>query len=205
MVGLHVNSDGGVIYRRGLNLKDSYFDLFKSLLFKDGFTMITQLLHPYSRGYITLKNRDPFTHPLIISRFFSDPRDVKIMVEGVKTTLNLATQAAFKRFGTRFFNQPNPFCYPRNQLYSDAYWECVVKHFTYITYHDVGTCKMGPDSNSAVVNSRLQVYGIEGLRIADASIMPNLVSGNTQAACYVIGEKASDLILEDRYNNLHFF
>ena len=74
------------------------------------------------------------------------------------------------------------------------------RHFTYQIYHDVGTCKMGIDSKEgAVVDPKLKVHGLRGLRVADASIMPNLISGNTQVACYTIGEKASDLILEERF------
>jgi len=201
-VGLHVNSDGGAIYRRSLNMKNSYYNHFNPLKFKEGFTIIPSVLHPYSRGHITLKNSNPFIKPLIYSGFFKDARDVKTIVEGIKKALNLVTKSySFKRFGTKFFAKPNPACYPQNEPFTDAYWECIAKHFTYTTYHDVGTCKMGPKSDTeSVVNPRLQVQGITGLRVADASIMPSHISGNTQAACYMIGEKAVDLILEDVYN-----
>jgi len=200
-VGVHINIDGGVFYKRGVNMKDSYHRHFSSLKFKEGFSVIPILLHPYSRGFITLKNTNPFSKPLIHAGFFSDKRDVKVLIEGIKKTLALITQSkAYKKFGTKFFSKPNPACFPRFAAFSDDYWECLARHFTYIIWHDIGTCKMGSKSDSeAVVDSRLKVFGIQGLRVADASIMPTLVSGNTQATCYMIGEKASDMILEDRY------
>ena len=124
------------------------------------------------------------------------------MLEGVKLSLDLVQKSkAFKKFGVNFYAKPNPAC-AQFQYMSDDYWECIIRHFSYITYHDVGTCKMGPNPGEDVVNSRLQVHGVDNLRVADASIMPNLVSANTQASCYVIGEKASDMILEDRYYRL---
>lgn len=164
ILGLHVNSDGGAIYRRSLNMKNSYYNHFNPLKFKEGFTIIPSVLHPYSRGFITLKNSNPFIKPLIYSGFFKDSRDVKTIVEGIKKALDLVTKSySFKRFGTKFFAKPNPACYPKNEPFTDAYWECIAKHFTYTTYHDVGTCKMGPKIDpESVVNPRLQVQGITG-------------------------------------------
>ena len=81
-VGVHINIDGGVFYKRGVNMKDSYHRHFSSLKFKEGFSVIPILLHPYSRGFITLKNTNPFSKPLIHAGFFSDKRDVKVLIEG---------------------------------------------------------------------------------------------------------------------------
>lgn len=80
---------------------------------------------------------------------------------------------------------------------SDSYWECCARHYTNSVYHHVGTCKMGPSSDpDAVVDPQLKVYGIENLRVVDASIMPRLVAGHPNAVVYMIAEKASDMIKE---------
>ena len=82
-------------------------------------------------------------------------------------------------------------------LSNDKYWSCYVRHLTMTMYHPVGTCKMGRTENDSVVNSELKVHGIQGLRVVDASIMPNIVSGNTNAPTIMIAELAADLIKND--------
>ena len=138
-------------------MKKSYFyDTYKPLKFKEGFTLLPILHHPKSRGFIKLKSRDPFTPPAIVPNYFSEQSDVDTLIKGIKECLRLGKTYPFKRFGAKFYSKPNPICKKYHKPFSDQYWECVARHFTYQVYHDVGTCRMGPidDPHGAVVNER---------------------------------------------------
>lgn len=181
-----------------MGLKSEIFNkVYKPLSNSDTWSIIPTLLRPYSRGVIRLRSKNPYDHPLIHPNYFDDPRDMQTLIEGAKISLSIANTSIFKMFGTRIHPIPLPNC-ATHKFMSDAYIECHARTMTQTIYHPVGTAKMGPkNDSSAVVDSRLRVYGVKGLRVIDASIMPNIVSGNTNSPTIMIGEKGADIIKRD--------
>lgn len=155
------------------------------------FTMSVCQLRPESKGEIRLQGNDPRTYPKIIPNYLSTETDRQTVVEGVNIARRIARHAPLAGKISEEF-RPNP------SLDMDDYEGTLdwARNNTASIYHPTGTCKMG-DGKDAVVDARLRVHGIAGLRVADCSIMPEIVSGNTNAPAIMIGEKASDLILED--------
>lgn len=164
-------------------------DIYKLDTFakKDGYGILVILLRPESRGYITLQSNNPLDTPVIEPQFFSDKRDLEVLLWALKKSMAVASDPAMKEY------TPGPIHFPEGP-YSDESLKAHIRKSLETLYHPVGTCKMGHDE-MAVVNDQLRLHGIKGLRVADASIMPTIVSGNTNAACIMIGEKAADLIL----------
>lgn len=154
------------------------------------------VLHPKSRGYIRLRSSDPLVPPLMYANYLSDPADMATLLDAINMTLKLGnTRVLRERFGFELDKTPIPSCIQKYPFGSDGYWECYARTATGPENHQVGSCRMGPSSDPmAVVDPELRVYGVKNLRIMDASIMPTVVSGNTNAPVIMVAEKGSDLI-----------
>ncbi|KAG1692953.1 Glucose dehydrogenase [FAD, quinone] [Nymphon striatum] len=185
-----------IFFRRSYGIKES---IFKSYLNPSpkGFSVsgiITVMLNPRSRGYITIKSSDPYEEPVINPRYLTDPYDVRVMIEGIKMAKKLINTPPYKKIEARVVDNILPPC-KKFPLWSEDYLECFIRHLAVTFYHPVGTCKMGSLKDPlTVVDPLLRVRGITGLRIADSSIMPTIPSGNTNAPAIMIGEKAADII-----------
>ena len=154
-----------------------------------GFTILAGLVGTKSAGKLELASADPFAAPLIDFACLSHPEDVRVLLAGVKLARRIAQSSAFDAYrGEEFL--------PGAQLRDDAELTRFIRKFATTIYHPACSCKMGKD-RLAVVDERLRLHGIEGLRVADASIMPRIVNANTNAPCIMIGEKAADMIRED--------
>lgn len=158
----------------------------RKTLFGHGYSCHVCLLRPKSRGRLTLAGADPLAAPVIDPAFLSERDDVDRLVRGFKLMRELLRQPALAGLGGRESARSAG-------AVSDEQIEAFVRAHADTIYHPVGTCRMGPGADD-VVDANLRVHGIEGLRVADASIMPNIVSGNTNAPTIMIGEKAADLM-----------
>jgi len=159
-------------------------------------SILPVLLRPRSRGEVSLRSADPWAPPRVDPRYLSHPADLATLVAGTRRALALVSGSPqLRRHGYTLPQLATPGC-EHTQLFSAAYWACHVSQLSLTMYHPVGTCRMGQDS-LAVVDTRLRVRGVSGLRVADASVMPRIVSGNTLAATLAIAEKAADMMRAD--------
>ena len=184
-------------YRGLLGLSDEFYrEVFTGYEGFDAFSIVPILLQPKSRGRVTLKTSNPHHRPIFDINYYDHEDDLRTIVRGIKKAIDVASTRAFKRYNATLLPVAFPGC-KRVSFGSDPYWSCVARHVSTTLGHFAGTCKMGTRKNSGVVDHRLRVHGINGLRVVDASIIPTLIAGHTNAPAYMIAEKAADMIKED--------
>ncbi|MCX7274837.1 MAG: GMC oxidoreductase, partial [Burkholderiales bacterium] len=154
-----------------------------------GFSASAAQCRPRSRGTVGIRSADPLAPPRIVSNYLTDPHDIAVLVDGLKILRDIYHQPAFRGLITDDEYMPG------NAARSDAELAQFARHKGGTVFHPSGTCRMGSDATS-VVDAKLRVRGIEGLRVIDASVMPTMVSTNTNAAAIMIGEKGAAMVLE---------
>jgi choline dehydrogenase len=154
-----------------------------------GFTVSAVHLRPDARGEVRIKSADPLAPPAIRFNFLKTRYDIEALTAGMRLARKIVSQPAMKPYVAAEL-------VPGTEVESDAEFEAAIRKFGVSNLHPVGTCRMGADEE-AVLDPQLRVRGVRGLRVVDASVMPSVPAGNTNAPTIMIGEKASDMILED--------
>jgi choline dehydrogenase len=195
-----LQSDFGLVVANEIRLRrDIYNAVFKPIENTPSWSIIPMLLHPESRGYLKLRSNNPYDAPLLYGNFFTDPggKDLGTFIAAIRYIQKLSRTEAFQRFNSQIHDVPIPGC-EKHVFDSDDYWVCAVRSLSSTLHHQVGTCKMGTAGDpEAVVDPRLRVHGVGGLRVVDSSVIPVTISAHTNAPSIMMGEKASDIIKED--------
>ncbi|KAG5683412.1 hypothetical protein PVAND_012695 [Polypedilum vanderplanki] len=198
--------DIDVFFKEKLGFKDEFADqLIAANLNYSLIQIANVLLQPKSRGNVKLRDcNNPFAPPIINANYLDDKRDYDTVLRSINIINDFMNSNAVKSAGIRQVDLKIPECdiYKRN---SENYNRCYIKYFSQNLWHPTGTCRMGYSSDENVVDSKLRVFGVRKtsrtpmLRVADASVMPLITSGNTQCPVYAIGEKAAATIIDDNY------
>lgn len=200
MIPGSLSADMGTAIAPAFRLKQDVYDQFLKpleLQSVDKFTLLVQQMRPQSVGHIKLRNKNIDTPPMFYHNYYSHPYDVEAQLAGVREGIRLASAKIFQAIGTTLYPTKVKGC-QHLKFNSDDYWRCAIQATSVSVYHPTGSCRMGPeDSKETVVDSRLRVHGMKRLRVADNSVMPNIICGHTQSVAMMIGEKFSDIIKED--------
>uniref|UniRef100_T1PGK3 GMC oxidoreductase n=1 Tax=Musca domestica TaxID=7370 RepID=T1PGK3_MUSDO len=179
----------------GFSTKPEYKQfILKEIESHDLVAVFVLVAHPKSRGSVKLKSTSPWDYPTIDSGYFADPEDMEVLLRGLDYVNKLEQTQAFRERQAEIVHIPLEEC-DKFEFKSPQYWRCYASYFTSTCYHQVGTVKMGSAGDpTTCVDPQLKVKGVKNLRVVDASIMPFVSSGNTNAPTIMIAEKASDLI-----------
>ncbi|KAK4887894.1 hypothetical protein RN001_004165 [Aquatica leii] len=191
------SNNTGDIVKRVHHYGDVAFDtIWKNIDTKSAFTLLCVVLHPVSEGTVRLKSNDPYEYPLIDTQIFSDSegRDIAVMYEAIQKALHLVKTEPFRKLNAKLYDLPLPVCKNNYTYLSKDYWYCQLRQLTFHLFHGIGTCRMGQDPATSVVDNELKVHGISKLRVVDASVFPSMIAGHTNAPVIMVAEKAADLI-----------
>nr|CAI5858433.1 unnamed protein product [Callosobruchus analis] len=192
---LGIVEDTGFYLRKLMGISDySWNRYFSTLNNETTVTFLPVLLHPKSRGYVELRDKNVDSDPVINPRYLSHKEDVDLLVKGIRLIQKLIATKEMQKIGARLNTNVFPGC-ESEEFDTYSYWECYVRHMTITSYHPVGTCKMGHEKDpSTVVNYDFEVKGTNKLFVVDGSVLPTLPSGNPYASIMMLAEMASDVI-----------
>lgn len=177
--------DAGIFLRRVININErSWQKYFKPLIARTTISILPIVLHPKSRGTITIRSsrNNEQIEAIIDPNYLQHPDDIDVLVAGLKIISKMMSTKPFEALGAKLNPKPFPGC-EKLKFATDEYWQCYVQHLTLTAYHPVGTCRMGRSANDSVVDrDTFQVHNVDGLYVCDASIMPTMPSANPQAA-----------------------
>ncbi len=192
-IGVNAGIPDSVLW--GTNLQIDHTAQFENCQPTDqGCIMVPTLLHPHSKGTVKLRGANPFSLPVIRNNYLGEDLDKKVMAWGCKEAFRICTSSpAMKKLNLEY-DPPKVLVdkYGPDWKTKDDFWMDLGQYFGHTLYHPTSTCKIGQ-----VCDPKLKVYGIDGLRIADASVMPHVISGNTNAPSIMIGEKAAEILIQE--------
>ncbi|MFK0570180.1 GMC family oxidoreductase [Endozoicomonas sp.] len=177
----------------GISKEEEYKGIIRNYVY-----ILPVLLHPDSRGTLRLNPLNPEGKPIISPNYLSVENDTEHLLQGIRILEKITSTRAWHSIGGELeVGQISEACDHYGQ-YTDDFWRCFIRHLAMTSYHPVGTCRMGAETDEAtVVRPDLKVKGVENLRVIDASIMPYITSGNTQAPTMMIAEYGAQMILDD--------
>lgn len=187
--------DSGGALRQSWRLEENNFHQAYSPIYgQDTWSAVIMLTQPKSSGYLELKDTNPFSHPKMYGNYLTDPQDMAAMLDAVRHVIKVADTEAFKKYDPQLYIPDMAAC--RHHVpNSDGFWECQIRTMLITLHHQIATCRMGPQTDPyAVVDPELRVYGVDGLRVIDSSVIPRPTNAHTAAPAIMIGEKGADMI-----------